>query len=134
MCHYTLEEIRNIRRTVNELGFEGREIFEKYSDEHLREICNGIGPDWMPDIARDVVSAMNPTLEPVAALHDAAFCEGGSREQFLEANRCFAVNGTLAAKAAYSWYDPRRYRVMWQARKFAVICDRFGWTAWPPQR
>ena len=134
MCHYTLEEIRNIRRTINDLGFEGREILEKYSDEHLREICNGIGPDWMPELARDVISAMNPALEPVAALHDVAFYEGGSHEQFLEANRCFAANGTLAAKAEYRWYDPRRYQVIWQARKFAVICDRFGWTAWPPQR
>ena len=42
----------------------------------------------------------------------------------------FRRNGITVACAAYGWWRPRRYKVMWDAWKFARICQRFGWSAW----
>ena len=33
-------------------------------------------------------------------------------------------------RAAFAWWRPRRYKVMWDAVKFARVCQRFGWSAW----
>ena len=53
-----------------------------------------------------------------------------SQEKFDESNARFKQNGYIAAKAEYAWYDPRRYIVMNQARRFGNICQKFGWKAW----
>ena len=47
-----------------------------------------------------------------------------------ESNARFRRNGVKVACAAFGWWRPRRYKVMWDAWKFARICQRFGWSAW----
>ena len=49
---------------------------------------------------------------------------------FAESNARFRRNGCKVASAAFGWWRPRRYLVMWDAVKFARICQRFGWSAW----
>ena len=36
----------------------------------------------------------------------------------------------MVAKANYSWWNPLRYIVMNQARRFGNLCQLFGWSAW----
>ena len=40
-----------------------------------------------------------------------------------------ASDGCRVACAAFVWWRPRRYFVVWDAVKFARICQRFGWGA-----
>ena len=56
--------------------------------------------------------------------------EPRKEESFAESNARFRRNGITVACAAYGWWRPRRYKVMWDAVKFARICQRFGWSAW----
>ena len=56
--------------------------------------------------------------------------EPRTEESFAESNARFRRNGVKVAYAAYGWWRPRRYKVMWDAWKFARICQRFGWNAW----
>ena len=59
--------------------------------------------------------------------HKAPLC---LEEAFAESNARFRRNGIKVACAAFGWWRPRRYKVMWDAVKFARICQRFGWSAW----
>lgn len=67
---YTLEQIAAFRKRCIDLQLLGREVLEKYTDEDLQAICNGIGPETFPRFARKLVDAINPLLRPVALIHD----------------------------------------------------------------
>ena len=54
----------------------------------------------------------------------------GTKASFTESNARVRRNGVKVASAAFGWWRPRRYLVMWDAVKFARICQRFGWAAW----
>ena len=100
---------------------------------------------------------MHPSLAPVAFIHDAEWSESENAPKMSVANRRVAAqivqqssarakrsgrkeprteesfaesNGVKVACAAFGWWRPRRYKVMWDAWKFARICQRFGWSAW----
>ena len=63
-------------------------------------------------------------------IHDAEWSESdGRRETFEASNARFRRNGCKVASASFSWWRPRRYKVIWDAFKFARICQRFGWSA-----
>ncbi len=53
-----------------------------------------------------------------------------SKEKFAESNDRFKKNGYKAAKAQFGWYNPRRYIVMNQARRFGNYCQYLGWDGW----
>ena len=128
---YTLKEIAALRQKCNALELEGREILEKYSDEELQKICNGIGPEFFPDWCREIISNIHPTLQPVAFIHDVEWYESdGEWETFYWTNRDFESNGIRAAFAAYKWYDPRRYIVCWRANRLARVCHYAGFLAY----
>ena len=125
-----LNEIRRLRAVCEECGLEGREILDKYTDEELAALFNGIGPEAFPSWLRTALDALHPSLAPVAFIHDVEWSESdGSEESFAESNARFRRNGITVACAAYGWWRPRRYLVMWDSVKFARICQRFGWSA-----
>ena len=74
------------------------------------------------------LDALHPSLAPVAFIHDAEWSESENAPN-AESNARFRRNGVKVAYAAYGWWRPRRYKVMWDAWKFARICQRFGWSA-----
>lgn len=125
---YTLEEIAALRQKCYDLCLKNHEILQKYTDEELQVICNGIGPGAFPKGIRKFVSSIHPTLESVAMIHDAEFEESdGTQISFTAANDRYAENGSIAAEAEYQWYDPRRYIVKLQACRHARLCQLGGW-------
>lgn len=127
----SLHEIKELCDFAEECGLENREILAKYKNTELASIFNGIGPDVFPDWLRNTITALHPSLAVVAFIHDVEWHESdGSREKFTESNDRFKTNGYAVAKFKFGWYDPRRYIVMNQARRFGNICQTFGWSAW----
>ena len=127
----TVDEVKRLKELCEEYGLEGREILSKYTDEELAAIFNGIGPDAFPQWLRSALDALHPSLAPVAFIHDVEWHESdGTEASFAESNARFRRNGCKVASAAFGWWRPRRYLVMWDAVKFARICQRFGWSAW----
>ena len=124
---YTLEEIAELRQKCASLELEGREILDDFSDEELQVHCNGIGPEAFPRWARDIVSGLHPSLEAAAFIHDGEWSGTEcSKEHFSASNERFKTNGYICARAFYSWYNPLRYLVMNQARRFGNYCHCFG--------
>ena len=126
-----LKELKELRAKAEELQLENREILRKYTLTELSAIYNGIGPDAFPDWLRCAISALHPSLAVVALIHDVEWHESDkSKEKFEESNERFKRNGYKVAEAEFGWYNPRRYVVMNQARRFGNICQIFGWNAW----
>ena len=126
----TVDEVKRLKELCEEYGLEGRDILAKYTDEELAAIFNGIGPDAFPQWLRSALDALHPSLAPVAFIHDVEWHESdGTETAFAESNARFRRNGCKVASAAFGWWRPRRYLVMWDAVKFARICQRFGWSA-----
>ena len=127
----TLKEIKELKQFAAECGLENREILDRYKNAELAAIFNGIGPDVFPDWLRNAITAIHPSLAVVAFIHDVEWHESDqSKEKFTESNERFKTNGYAVAKHKFGWYDPRRYIVMNQARRFGNICQLFGWGAW----
>jgi len=127
----TLYEIKSLCQLAEECKLEDREILSKYKNVELASIFNGIGPDSFPEWLRNIISELHPSLAVVAFIHDVEWHESDqSKEKFTASNERFKRNGCAVAKHNFSWYNPRRYIVMNQARRFGNICQHFGWSAW----
>lgn len=127
----TLYEIKKMCALADELELENREILRKYRNVELRSIYNGIGSDSMPKWLRNAISALHPSLAVVAFIHDVEWHESDhTKESFTESNERFKQNGYKVAKTQFGWYNPRRYIVMNQARRFGNICQLFGQEGW----
>ena len=126
-----IDEVKRLKALCEKYELEGREILSKYTDDELAAIFNGIRPDAFPQWLRSALDALHPSLAPVAFIHDVEWHESdGTETAFAESNARFRRNGCKVASAAFGWWRPRRYLVMWDAVKFARICQRFGWSAW----
>ena len=126
-----LKELKMLKEKAEELQLDNREILSKYTLTELSAIYNGIGPDSFPEWLRNCISALHPSLAVVALIHDVEWHESDkSKEKFAESNARFKQNGYKVAEAEFGWYNPRRYVVMNQARRFGNICQIFGWGAW----
>lgn len=126
----TIDEIKSLRKVCEEMDLEDCEILSKYTDDELASIFNGIGPEAFPAWLRAALDALHPSLRPVALIHDAEWSESdGTRETFNASNERFRRNGCKVASASFGWWRPRRYKVMWDAVKFARICQSFGFGA-----
>lgn len=128
---YTLERIAALRKRCIDLQLLGREVLEKYTDEELQVICNGIGPSAFPAGVRKFVTSIHPTLECSSFIHDVEWFEAnGTKEHFTASNDRYAANGVILAKAEYAWYNPVRYIVIVQGYRHASTCQLFGWEAY----
>ena len=126
-----LKELKLLKEKAEELQLGNFEILRKYTLTELSAIYNGIGPDSFPEWLRKCISVLHPSLAVVALIHDVEWHESDkSKEKFAESNARFKQNGYKVAKAEFGWYNPRRYVVMNQARRFGNICQIFGWGAW----
>ena len=125
---YTLHEIEEKIKLAKELGLSGAELLE--DRERAVKVCNGIGAEWMPEIARKLISGLNPTLVLAADIHDLRYDAGGTEEDRKAADDEMLENGYKLAEARYGWYNPLRYWVKHKMRKFHEILRDFGIWAW----
>ena len=121
---YSLNEIEEKIRLAKELNLSGAELLE--DRERAVKVCNGIGAEWMPEIARKLISGLNPTLVLAADIHDIRYEIGGTREDRKAADDEMLENGCKLADARYGWYNPLRYWVKYKMRKFHRILREFG--------
>lgn len=126
-----LKEIKRLKELAAKCELENREILGKYPMNELVKIYNGIGPDAFPEWLRGFVTALHPSLAAVAFIHDVEWFESdGTDEAFKVTNDRFKRNGYKVAEAEFGWWNPRRYAVMNQARRFGNYCQMFGKSGW----
>ena len=118
-----LMQVKKLREKCHALKFEGVEVLEKFTDNELRIICNGIGPEWLPAKYRKVLTWIYKYLEATAFLHDAEF---EAQIGFHKANSHFFTNGNIEVRARFKWYDLRRYIGFRRVRQFYWILETFG--------
>ena len=127
----SLREVKRVTELCEKYRLEGRDVIKGYTNAQLGGMYNGIGPEMFPGWLRAVLDALHPSLAPVAFIHDIEWSlSDGTKASFSASNRRFKRNGAKVAKAMYGFWNPRRYKVMWDAAKFARLCQRFGWAAW----
>ena len=126
-----IAEVEVLRKQCEKYQLENREILEKFSDEELARIFNGIGPSTFPDWMREALDDLHPSLRCVALIHDVENeLSDGTKEGFKASNKRFRKNGNKVAKAEFSWYNPRRYAVMLNAATYSWLCQHCGWEYW----
>ena len=131
----SIAEVRHLRQQCEKYQLDGREILAQHTDEELARIYNGIGPETFPDWMRNALDALHPSLRCIALIHDVEWEHSdGTEESFKESNQRFRRNGIKVAKIEFKWYDPRRYIVMFDAVKYATLCQLFGWSVWARER
>ena len=123
----TIQRIRQLITIAREYSLYGLEAVYRFDEDELKEIYNGIGPDRFPDWLRLIITGANGLFEPAALIHDVRYHRGGTKADFTAANNEFQENCYLLVKAAYSWYDPRRYKWLFRAWRYAGYCEEFGW-------
>ena len=127
----SLKEVKRMIELCEKYDLEGRNVVKAFSNTQLGSMYNGIGPEKFPGWLRAVLDFLHPSLAPVAFIHDIEWSlSDGTKASFTESNKRFKRNGYKVAKSEYGWYNPRRYVVMNQARRFGNICQSFGWAAW----
>lgn len=131
MATYSIADLDRARETALAAGLEGAEALHTLPDEVILAACNGIGPEWMPAWARELLDRRFPSMQVPAMLHDLHYTlADGSDEAFHEANRMLGENGRRMARHLYGWWNPVRYLVMRDAGRLAAVCEAFGKTAY----
>ena len=124
------KKVIRIMKTINRNSLAGREILDFFTVNEIVRIYNGIGPDRFPDWLRSIITEANGLFEPAALIHDLRYHCGGTYEDFTKANGEFLENCFVLVKAQYPWYDPRRYKWLFRARRYAEYCQVFGWSGY----
>lgn len=124
---YTMEDLQHKYEVAVNLGLSGAELL---GDPRAQKACNGIGAEWMWDNLRELIGLFNPTLALAADIHDMRYELGGDEATREAADNEFLKNAIICADAEYRWFNPLRYRVRKQARKFYLILRVFGKYAW----
>ena len=121
---YSLKEIEEKIKLAKAAKLSGAELLD--DTELAIRVCNGIGAAWMPNWMRNVISGMNPSLVLAADIHDIRYELGGTEADRKAADDEMLENGYKLAAYRYGWYDPRRYLVRRQMKKFHMILREFG--------
>jgi hypothetical protein len=134
--NFTVKQISYWRQQAEDVRLENRQILNKYSDEELAEIFNGIGSDGFPEWLRSAISKLHPSLMAVALIHDVEWYEREletkahkfiypdvDRKRFHESNKRFKTNAVKMSKFRYGLIDPRRYIVQFNGWRFSKYCN-----------
>ncbi len=125
-----IAHIGRLRVEAAEAALLSANRLEAYTDEELAAIYKGCGPEWMPQAGRALLTRALRWFEPAFLIHDVEFEEGGRWEEFVLANARLGSNCARLARLKCPWWNPRRYLLLWQARRIRQACEDFGWSAW----
>ena len=132
------QEIDALVRRAVEAGLDGLDFLSTFSYADLARGYNGIGPEFLPEWARDALSDKLDIFAPAALGHDMRNdVSDGTRASFLAANDEFRRNCLKLADLAYPQQpgvadDLKRARAKAVAEILYcfVSADGFGWKAW----
>lgn len=125
-----IEKTAQRRAEAKRLNLLGCEILDRLTLEELAAIDNGIGPEWFPEWARKTLDKLSPSLRPATMIHDVEYkLLALTYAAFTGANARLEANGVIIANDKYGWYNPLRYIVRQKARRYADLCQQFGWSA-----
>ena len=109
---------------------QGLDGYERLADyQYTRQICNGIGAEWMPKWTRTLVSKLIPSLVPTSWIHDIDYEIGGDIVDRAAADWRFLCNGFRASIVDYPWYRLKRYISIKQTIQLWLILRFFGQAA-----
>lgn len=128
---YTTDEIKLLLGVIRDAKLSApREMFQE-SAERLRQICNGVGAESMPEAVRKVLTRAYKCAEASAIVHDYRYTQSdGTPERQQAADDEFLQNGLQEARFRHSWYSWRRW---WAERKILIAyraLQEFGECAW----
>lgn len=124
---YSTDEILDAMSLSSELKLQGYGMFCSLPAGKARQICNGVGPEWLPARYREILDKRYYILRVAAMIHDVEYYLGtGTDEDFHAANDALRINGIALAKHYYPWWSLMRYLVMHDAHVLAKVCDKFG--------
>lgn len=123
----TIQHIRQLITIARQNNLECLSVVWRFDEDEIAKIYNGIGPDRFPDWLRAIITEANGLFEPAALIHDLQYHIGGTKKDFTFANDVFLRNCRTLVKSVYSWYDPRRYKWLFRAWRYAEYCQEFGW-------
>lgn len=104
---YTVEELQKIRQEAKRLNLIAPHLFCTAGLQRLQRICNGCGPESMPEWAREALTWVFRNYAAAHCIHDCDFeLSDGTDVMFEEANISFEKNLLR----------------IWE--------DRYGWTRW----
>ncbi len=129
-----MSDVQTVRRMLalcRAYGLSGLSFCYSFPPSQLAEDFNGIGPAWFPEVLRKAIDGLSADMMPAAFIHDVRYAHNdGSTRDFNEANAELEANGRLIADAKYPWWHIRRYLIRHEAKVYARLCARFGWTAY----
>lgn len=126
------EKVKSLIEKAENIGLKGVLMLEAWGVDEICLEYNGIGPAFLPSKLREKVTKLLGIFEPAAMIHDLRFGRSdGSRLKFDQANDEFFLNCRECAKAAYGWWNWRRYRAYAVAGLMHEFnCGNPGWKAW----
>lgn len=123
-----VETARALMDEADRLGLECAPFLRSLPEEEVAAEFNGVGPEWFPAKAREVLDRVFELFLPAVAGHDLGYRHGdGTYRDFRRVNKMLGDDCVRIAEATFSWYDPRRYAYRDRARKIETACDIFGW-------
>ncbi|MGN0846837.1 MAG: hypothetical protein ACI4RA_05575 [Kiritimatiellia bacterium] len=126
----TVAECRELLARARALGLSGAGEAAAHPVECLARDCNGIGPEWLPAPARELLDRLAPDLRPAALVHDFRWSHSdGSRAAFDASNRELEDNCAIVARS-FPWWNWRRYALRHLGVAFADVCSRHGLPAY----
>lgn len=138
-----MEDIATLRRLCDQYELSGREILAELSDEELRTMYNGAGPDAWPDGLREILTRAMTLFTPAVLIHDVQYTfSDGSENGFAQTVSDWRTNCSRIFAAGWPLWTPRmlssayrRERLYWYgvmtAAGFAIATDaaRDAWRA-----
>ena len=126
-------EIDELLKIAVAADLEGLDFLSRFTYDQLADGYNGIGPEFLKPIIREVVSEFLHIFKPAAVGHDLRNeLSDGKREGFCAANEEFLRNCIrLAAYHCRDDYRRRNCAVSAAILLYAFVsAEHFGWRAW----
>ena len=131
----TLPQLQEIRETAKRLNLENWDLLLQPL-EKINATCNGIGPEKWPEVLREQLDLLHPSMTIAAMIHDLQWqaiseeyeeIPAGAEGMFLETNRVFLDNCLKLVNDRYCWLNPFRYLERHNAKKFRFLLDKCGY-------
>jgi hypothetical protein len=131
---YTVSEMKQIRFSADALGLYAPPLFWELPESELVKICNGCGPEFFPDWARELADFIYRKYRAAIAIHDVEYEESdGTEISRCEADTNFYENCLIIWNKRFGWsrwinpvalYERKKIRLAYRALYY---CGTVAW-------